>query len=402
MKAVLCIAVISCLGVHAGILDHWTSVQLSANHFGLDCVAFANGRYVAFGEYSDYGIIFSSEDGQTWTLRSDGGGTGGSGLSYSVGLVFTGGKFFALGGFGAHGVSVDGTNWTIFQGFGPNYNTAYGVAYGSSKYVAVGNNGQTASDFNISTSADGVNWVPQHSGSASTSTLSDVAYGAGKFVAIGSANDAGHTYTSTDGMTWTQGTIAGGNQISFIGTRFIVPYVAGTNLLSADGVTWVPVYTGLTNALWKASYANGLYISRAGASGGYFASSTDGRNWVQYPQSVPGATAQFPGFCVATDGSRLVTVSAVYRSGSVYFDGYIHFSDPLVQLSMTNSTPPSPVLCGLVGRSYRIESADVLSNGTATAWQPRTNLQLPSLAYVWTDPTAAAAQSRFYRAALLP
>src|ERR1051326_9393485 len=80
---------------HAGIMDHWTTELVSSNHIGLDFVAFGQGRYVAYGEYSDWGAIMSSEDGINWTLRDDGGGFSGSGLSYSIGLSYAGGKFFA-------------------------------------------------------------------------------------------------------------------------------------------------------------------------------------------------------------------------------------------------------------------------------------------------------------------
>jgi hypothetical protein len=119
----------------ADALDNWTTNQVSTNHFGLNCVVYRNGHYVAYGGYSDYGVIMTSEDGTKWTLRSDGSGPSGSGLSYSVSLLYTGGRFFALGGFGSSGMSVDGTNWTIFGGPGA---WTSGAAYGDSKYVAVG------------------------------------------------------------------------------------------------------------------------------------------------------------------------------------------------------------------------------------------------------------------------
>src|SRR5437016_7862581 len=68
------------------ILQHWTTNQVSSVA-GMDCVIYANGRYVAYGEYSDFGLILSSEDAKTWTVRSDGGpGPSSSGLSYAVGL----------------------------------------------------------------------------------------------------------------------------------------------------------------------------------------------------------------------------------------------------------------------------------------------------------------------------
>jgi len=161
----------------------------------MDFVVYGNGRYVAFGEYSDYGVILTSEDGITWVVRSDGGATSGSGISFSVGLVYTGGKFFALGGFGQSGVSTNGVDWSVVSGYW-GLNSSAGIAYGASKYVGVGWD-QFGSDQNIFTSTDGLNWTPRHSGSGSY--LVDVAYGAGLFVALGAGSESGHNYTSPTG-----------------------------------------------------------------------------------------------------------------------------------------------------------------------------------------------------------
>src|SRR4030095_1751624 len=80
------IVVLSGCVAAADILLHWTTNQVSSIA-GMKCVIYANGRYVAYGEYSDYGLILSSEYAKTWTVRSDGGlGPSPSGLSYAVGL----------------------------------------------------------------------------------------------------------------------------------------------------------------------------------------------------------------------------------------------------------------------------------------------------------------------------
>src|SRR3954447_10754642 len=94
----------------AGVMDHWVTIQVSTNHFGLTYVVYGDGRYVAYGQYSDYGVVMVSYDGINWEVRQDGGPSGS--LSYSVGLSYAGGKYFALGGFGASAVSSDGFNWT--------------------------------------------------------------------------------------------------------------------------------------------------------------------------------------------------------------------------------------------------------------------------------------------------
>jgi hypothetical protein len=177
-----------------------------------------------------------------------------------------------------------------------------------------------------------------------------------------------------------------------------VPYGAGTNLVSADGLNWATLNTGISNPLGKISYANGLFIAMAGTnvfiSLEYVASSVDGTNWWQYAPRVPGI-----GSSVATDGSRLVRVGSTYYG--YYENGYVYRSDPLVNLRMSNSAG-AIVLSGLVGRSYRIESTDTLTNSGLNDWQLRFSGQLPTDPFLWIDPTSATSTQRYYRAALLP
>jgi hypothetical protein len=366
---------------------------VSTNIFRLDFVVYANGRFVAFGEYSDYGVILTSEDGKTWTLRSDGygqaGGASASGLSWSTGLAYTGGKFFALGG--ASGVSVDGIHWTVFSGPGAvPRGVAYGGLYGGSLYVAVGSDSCfCGTDLNVFTSVNGTNWTAHHSTSPSGTILSDVAYGdaADTFVAL---DGGAHTYTSTDGTNWTQRNISGGKYISYLYGLFIVPSAAGTNLLSGDGINWSAFNTGLTNRLEKVTLVNGLFMARAGK---YLATSVDMINWTQYAQVLPGDS-------LACDGSRLVTVGGTYV-GAANYDGYTYYSGVLVGIRMINTPSPKLVLSGLVGRSYRIEYTDALSGAAANNWRTNITLQLPADPFIWTD-AAATNSRRFYRAALLP
>jgi hypothetical protein len=371
--------------------------QISTNYFGLDCVVYGTNRYVAYGEYSDWGVIMTSEDGKNWTVRSDGGAS--SGLSFSISLVYTGGRFFAVGGFGASATSTNGIDWTVFSGLGT---ATYGVTYGSTKYVAVGDSQSPYSDLNIFTSTDGVTWTAQHSTSVLKGTsLGDVAYGASTFVAIGFnngyVNDSGHIYTSTTGTTWTQRAIPGGRYISYGRGIFIVPYAAGVNLLSSDGVNWTAQSTGIPGQLGKVNYANGLFMARADAS---LATSTDGTNWVQYPPAMPGNGLR--GYYVATDGTRLVTVGGFYTNSGLpnYYNGYTYYSDVLAAVRITKTGSPRIALSGLVGRSYQIQSTDTLPAGTNN-WRTNATLQLPSNPYVWTDTTATNTQ-RFYRGVLLP
>src|SRR5215813_1034617 len=84
----------------AGVMDHWTTRQVSTNWFGLEHVVYGNGRYVAYGTYSDYGALMSSEDGINWALRLDGKAPSANGFSFAASMHFAHGRFFAFGGFG--------------------------------------------------------------------------------------------------------------------------------------------------------------------------------------------------------------------------------------------------------------------------------------------------------------
>ncbi|MFO1511757.1 MAG: hypothetical protein U1F83_02410 [Verrucomicrobiota bacterium] len=368
----------------AGPLDNWTTNQVSTNSFGLDCAVYGNGRYVAYGEYSDYGVIMSSEDGINWSLRLD--GKTNATFSFSLALVYTGNRFFALGGFGGSAVSTNGVDWTVFSHYANGLigGLFTSVAYGAARYVMVGGGAYT--------STDAITWTAHNPPGG----VVDVAYGASKFVAIG--DNSGHAYTSSAGTTWTDRSILGGNKISFCNGIFIVPYGLGTNLISSDGISWTTANTGITGLLGKVTFANGLFIARAGV---YLATSTDGTNWVQYPQILPGTALR--GYQIATDGSRLVTVGGTYASGGPnYYNGYTYYSDALVTVGITNTSPAQIVLSGLVGRSYRIEYVDALLSADSNNWQTLTALQLPITPYLFTDTAATNSSHRFYRGVLLP
>ncbi|MFO1513622.1 MAG: hypothetical protein U1F83_12005 [Verrucomicrobiota bacterium] len=385
--------------LQADWLDNWTTNQVSANYFRLDCVTYGNGRYVAFGEYLDWGMIMTSEDGKAWTLQVDGLNQG-SDLSYSVALTYTGGRFFALGGFGVSAVSTNGINWAmIYQATNGIGFESYGVAYGASRYVAVGlPYYQTAT--NVWTSTDGLAWTPHRSGSPTNVNLRDIAFGAGTFVAIpgggfgmSSVDDPGHIYTSPTGITWTQRNILGGSRVSFCAGVFIVPYGPGTNLLSTNGIDWTPRNTGITNQIGKVYYFNGLFMARTGQ---YLCSSTDGTNWIQYQKPLPGVSSW--------DGCHRRRAHGDCRGDAWRTNWKIqckaYLSEPMVSVWVTNTLPPTVALSGLVGRSYRIEANADLAD--TNAWQTLTTWQLPNTPYLFTDSTATNVPQRFYRGVLLP
>jgi hypothetical protein len=371
----------------ANAFGNWTTNQVSTNRFGLTSVVYGNGCYVAAGSFSDYGAIVSSEDGFNWTVRADGGWPNPAGApTWGLKVNFANGRFIASSAWGGTAVSTNGTNWAL--GSAPLSLYLYGATYGNGTYVAVGQLeptfGTTIS--NIITSPDGINWTLRRSHLSEARVIADVAYGTGGFVAIGASD--GYKYRSSGGATWSRTTIAGGSAISFCNGLFVVPYGAGTNLLSSDGNTFVAVNTGIANMMGKVMLVNNLFTAR---TGNYLTTSVDGTNWIQYPGNLPGVG-------LASDGVRLVTAG---QTGSFYYNSFIYTSDGLVGLRLVNPAPTIE-LSGLVGRSYRIDYTGTFVNTGTNNWQMLTNLQLPSNPFTLTDLTATSSPQRFYRAVLLP
>ncbi len=311
---------LSCALLRSEILEHWNT-NLVSTYAGMNYLVYADGRYVAFGSYSDYGVIFTSEDGKSWTLRSDGFS---SDLSYAIGLTYTGSRFIALGGFGTSASSTNGISWDVFSF--PNRGTAMGVAFGAGRYIAVSHGGSASFGSGcIARSQNGTNWLPITT-DVINAPFTDITFGADTFVAISS----NFVYRSDTGLYWGRSPIPGGSQISFQSGLFIVPYRPGTNLISTDGFDWDAVQTGITNLVGKVSSSHGIFLARAGS---YLATSTDGTNWVQYATPLPG-NSDFqdykPDF--ATDGNRLVTVGLNYTN--LNYNGFIYDSGDLLRVRM--------------------------------------------------------------------
>ena len=378
------------LGIaRADVLDNWTTNQITTNSFKLNHIVYGNGRYVAAGEQGDAGGIFSSEDGSTWILRYSDNNAWGLTLTYS------GGRFVGVGGWET-AISTNGTNWTVsflptaYGYFNYPFGYATDMTCGNGLYVAVGDTNNVGF---IITSTDAVNWTPRNSSPAIGGHIQSVAYGASKFVAVG--NNDGLEYTSTTGTgTWTRRSIPGGNQISFGNGLFIVPLTGNSNLLSTDGINWSMQNTGLTNKLGKVTYASGLFLARLG---NYLVTSSDGTNWLQYPQQLPGNVTGDA--TVATDGKRLLTMGRAVVDILIY-NSFVYSSDVLVSVRQTNKQPSTVVLSGLVGRNYQIQSTENLKSASSN-WRTNTAMQLTNTPFVWTDP-APTNTARFYRGVLLP
>ena len=178
------------------------------------------------------------------------------------------------------GWSKDGFHWQGVEIF----NYFYGIAYGQGKYVIIGYSKGSPLVGYLDTRLEDINFetqVPELPESKKDFTmypaLNGVAFGSGRFVVVG---DEGVILVSEDGVKWHQ--VPSGVQkdlvdIVYTGAYFVAPRSDSTILLSKDGLRWQPIALDGFYELNSARHINGrTYV--LGAEGGLFVS-TDGRNW---------------------------------------------------------------------------------------------------------------------------
>ncbi|WP_457630780.1 WD40/YVTN/BNR-like repeat-containing protein, partial [Oceanithermus sp.] len=208
----------------------WTPQTVPGGVSDLHSVASNGSLYVAGGAY---GSVLTSEDATTWTLVT-------RSLPWPSDAAFGNDAFVIVGGTSITR-SADGAHW--LPQANPAGNDLYGVTYGASGFVAVGDSGT------IVTSSDGANWTDRTASSGTTNDLYSVAYGGGVYVAVG---DGGTIVTSSDGASWTDRTASSGTTNDLYGIAygnglFVAAGAGGTVLTSTDGANWTPHYTGIND-----------------------------------------------------------------------------------------------------------------------------------------------------------
>ena len=231
----------------------WTpSVATALTNIDLFSVAFGNGQYIAVGanEVGGGGASVISTDGLNWSAST-------AASQALKGVAFGAGKFVAVGEAGLIQTSTDGSSWTVRPaGTG---NPLNGVMYGGGQFVAVGNAGT------ILTSVDGVTWSFRPAGaSGSSNNLTSAVYGNGQFVAVGNG-----ILASADGVTWTQRIAASGDGTNYYAVTYhLGQYVAvgtsasaqGAILSSSDGINWATHNPGVASILRGVSYGSNRFV----------------------------------------------------------------------------------------------------------------------------------------------
>ena len=327
-------------------------------------VCYGNGKYVAVcGGYSFSNIMAYSTDGINWTQ-----GTMPSSQDWRS-VCYGNGKYIAVcNSPNIMAYSTDGISWT--QGTMPSSPTWYSVCYGNGKYVAVANNSNI-----MAYSTDGISWTEgnmpsskrwysvcygndkfvvvtqltnimayildsefdllkfkESSVSASSIRgLQSICYGNGKFVALaGGAGSAQNIMAySTDGISWTQGTLPSSQRWYSVcyGNGKYVAVARGTTTMaySTDGISWTQGTMPIEESWYSVCYGNGKYVAIIYGSS-TMAYSTNGISWTQ--GTMPSARSWYS-VCYGND--KFVAVA--YNSTTMVYstDG----------ISWTEGTMPS-------------------------------------------------------------
>ena len=362
-------------------------------------VTFGNGLFVAVGhDGGDYGSIYTSPDGITWTARHK--------RDYPEAtygelrrILFGNGRFVAVGWSYAAYSSENGIDWSggINPGLGVGLNEGFrDMCYAPGKFVAIDGSTQGS---NVLSSADGRIWTRHRVTSPiSPRKLLRIAHGNGRFVMTGepdpfrgstalywSNNGVNWTSTTTSSLFWMTGLTWGRGLFVAVGSAYYSPN-APTILTSTDGIMWAPSEPGVTNRLSSVECINGLFIATGDS---VLLTSTNGINWES--RTTTNSITRF------TFGQgTLVGISG--GGGYAYWGPDIYQSDPLLQLRNGTSNPTELSLTGIVGQTIHIECADDASG----PWRFLDAFPLPTCPYSWTDPSAINLPTRLYRTKWVP
>lgn len=234
----------------------------------------------------------------------------------------------------------DGTQWvdlaTSGGGLGaweyvfiPGFNPTY-VAYGNSKYVALGTTPSTGTNMYTSVSTDGgYTWSTPALAWSTGSVNNTLSFANGVFIA--DANSAGNpcSATSPDGTTWTLGAavpafsqvlgrIAGGN------SRFVAPTASGL-YYSGDGLNWTVsnVSSGIARAVSYGTGSEFLAVYKSAFANPYtLQKSTDGgQTWSQTANNATTSNTDDPVSMIYTSGKYVYCYGAEANTLSSTADG---------------------------------------------------------------------------------
>lgn len=341
----------------------WVEVD-NSNGETLHGLAFdGQGSWVASGQS---GVVLLSADAQNWSLQSSGNEDALWGSGYE------GGQWIVTGGNGRIITSPDGIAWTSVDGRFAF--TLFDIAYnGSTLFAIAGDSGLAA---RILTSPDAVAWTQKPPTPPNPEGLYGITYGDSQWVTVG---DRGTILTSSDPVSrsWDEQsseTVVDLRDIVYNDSDlYVVVGREGTILTSTDALTWTPRVSGTTFDLWGIAYdGSGQYI--AVGEEGVILSSADGLSW---------AAENTPTFRLLYDvASGRLTQAIDFPAQNPLFRNFVSGGDyPLSPEATATSGLPvtyqslTPGVCTISGISVTMVSLGICQ---IEASQPGNSAYLPA------------------------
>ncbi len=276
-------------------------------------------------------------------------------------IAYGSGRFVAVGNGGAVLTSPDGTIWTP-QTFGTPQNLT-AVTFANGIFVVVGINGSAL------TSADGQTWTPRSSGT--TAYFRGIIFGNGLFVAVG---HDGTILTSPDGTGWTPR--SSGTALALLATTygngvFIAVGEGGTILTSITGTSWVRRTSGTTDELHGVTFGNGTFV--AVSLSGRILTSSSGTTWTPR-NSMTG----LPIYAVAFGGGGFLAVGG---------GGFIGTSSDGVTWTNRESGTLQTLVAVAFGNGIYVTSGSmgtILTSIDRANWIPRTSGASQEITYLYS------------------
>lgn len=241
--------------------ETWT-VRHSGTDVRLAALAYGKETFVAVGGRGT--IVTGTRDGSTWAVRK-------SGVTSDLWAVkFARGIFVAVGAAGTVVTSPDGYTWTKRANLTPY--ALRNLSYGKDNFVCIGEMGA------IFNSKDGISWARIKT--QFTDHLFGLCYEPAKGAFVGVGGNGRIMTSLDDGATWTErysGTSEYLSAITYGKNRFVAVGAYGTIVTSPDSLNWTTVSSGSQS--WLAAVVRGKEKFIAVGTDGATLTSSDGISW---------------------------------------------------------------------------------------------------------------------------
>lgn len=311
-------------------------------------IGFLNGKFYLSGHNQGYNYIWSSTNGTEWVLvmqenpkayyyYDNGSGQFGADEAYISNFSYINGVYVATDWVTSSYwntitnfyTSANGTTWVINTA--PTmYGTA--MAFGAGLYVLVCSNGTTYSSPNLTT------WTARTNTATGGGGWTNVIFANGCFVSVQGYSAGTSVGYSTDGINWSQKTVASGRYFKVIYANSLFVAI-GYNVCatSPDGITWTTRTVPASNWIDITYGAVGGFVAVTNTADNKAIYSTDGITWTSTPLNA--ISTRFMDVCYGTGlGYMAITSLGV---PSISADGNVWTQKTTLASTISVATNPS-------------------------------------------------------------